>query len=237
MGYMKIALIGYGKMGKLVEQIAIAHGHVIVVKIDPKCQNKTISAESLIDSDVCIDFTHPSQALKNLELAAELGKNVVIGTTGWYEDLNKAEKIVNRHQIGCIYSPNFSLGIALFIKMLSMAATIIAPFDSYDVGGMEIHHNQKADAPSGTAQLIRDELQKLIPRKTNQIDFSSLRVGSVPGTHSIIFDSPVDTITLTHAARNREGFAIGAIHAAEWIIGKKGLFTLDDLLGDVYEKA
>lgn len=226
---MKIALIGYGKMGKIVEQIALQKGHAINVKIDPKCHCKTITRETLSDSDICIDFTQPSDAIENLKQVAKCGKSIVMGTTGWYEHLEEAKRIVEYSKIGFLYAPNFSLGVALFLNIVSQAAAIIAPFENYDVNGFEIHHQKKMDAPSGTASAISRELHANFPNR-NKIDFTSIRVGSVPGTHTVLFDSSADTITLTHTARNREGFAEGAIKAAEWLQGKKGVFTLDDII-------
>lgn len=227
---MKIALIGYGKMGKMVERAALAKGHQIAVKIDPKCPHTRISKEILVGVDLCIDFTRPSCALDNLQRLADLGKSVVMGTTGWYSNLDHAKQIVASSGIGFLYAPNFSLGIALFLKMVAQAAQTVAPFSAYDVSGLEIHHQQKADSPSGTAKALSEQITAHLPRKQDSFSFASVRVGSEPGTHTIIFDSPVDTITLTHQSRSREGFAEGAVQAAEWLQGKKGFFTLNDLL-------
>jgi len=231
---MKIALIGYGKMGKMIEQAALSQGHTIVAIIDPKCPIKHLTEESVKNADVCLDFTRPDQAIPNLTLLAKWKKNVVMGTTGWTDHLNEAKTIVNESNIGFIYSPNFSLGVAIFLKLIDNAAKLIAPFAEYDVSGYEIHHNQKLDRPSGTAQTISDVLHQNLPHKKT-IELSSIRVGSTPGTHSVILDSPFDTITLTHTARNREGFATGAIRAGEWLKNKKGFYTLNDMIKDLYE--
>lgn len=240
---MKIALIGYGKMGKMVEQVAISKGYSIMARIAPQQQYQTITPESVGQADICIDFSHPACAVENIRQAAALGKNIVMGTTGWYHHIDEVKNIIEQANIGFLYSPNFSLGVALFLEIISQAASLISPFDAYDVGGYEIHHNQKKDAPSGTAKAIVKQLLSHIPRKKEvvyemgdtaispeQIHFTSIRTGSVPGTHSVFFDSPADTITLTHTARNREGFASGAIRAAEWLQGKKGFFSLNDML-------
>lgn len=229
---MKIALIGYGKMGKMVEKAAIAQGHVIVAAINSASEHRALAT-----ADVCIDFTHPDCALTHLKLAAELGKNMVMGTTGWYGSLDEARSIVEQSGIGFVYSPNFSLGVALFLQIVSAAASLIAPFETYDVSGLEIHHKHKADSPSGTAKAISEQLQKNMPLKPGPIDFASVRVGMVPGTHSVLFDSPADSITLTHTARNREGFAHGALQAAEWLQHKKGFFTLNDMIRNWNESA
>lgn len=240
---MKIALIGYGKMGKMVEHAAESMGHSIVAKIDPQQKEKTITQDSIGNADVCIDFTHPTCALENIKQVAALGKNIVMGTTGWYDYMNEVKNIVEQTKIGFLFAPNFSLGVALFQEIVSKAASLIAPFEAYDVGGYEIHHRQKADSPSGTAKAIIERLLAEVPRKkeviyelnengitSEQLHFSSLRVGSIPGTHNVTFDSPADTITLTHTARNREGFATGSIRAAEWLQGKKGFFTFNNML-------
>jgi 4-hydroxy-tetrahydrodipicolinate reductase len=246
---MKIALIGYGKMGKMVEEIASSKGYAIMAKIDPQLPHQIITKESLGDADICIDFSHPSCVLNNIKHAAALGKNIVMGTTGWYNHINEAKSIIEHENIGFLYSPNFSLGVALFLEIISQAAALISPFEAYDVGGYEIHHNQKVDSPSGTAKEITKRLLSKISRKkqvvygvneakipSDHIHFTSSRIGSIPGTHSVTFDSPADTITLTHSARNREGFAAGAVHAAEWLNGKKGFFTLEDMLLSTLEK-
>lgn len=239
---MKIALIGYGKMGKMVELAALSKGHAIISKIDPQCHHKNISKESLLDADVCIDFTEPAGVLDNIKCASALGKNIVMGTTGWYDHIDEVKRIVDKAGTGFLYSPNFSLGVALFLEIIAQAAALIGPFDGYDIGGVEIHHSQKADSPSGTAKAIAKRLLANLPRKkevvfgqpkkanSDEIHFTSMRYGSAPGTHSITFDSHADSITLTHTARNREGFAEGAVKAAEWLKDRKGFFTLDEML-------
>lgn len=240
---MKIALIGYGKMGKMIELAAISKGHTIIAKINSHREMQTLTKDLIDHADVCIDFTHPNYAIENIKSIAKFGKNIVMGTTGWYHHIDMVEDIVKDAKIGFLYSPNFSLGVALFLEIVSRAASLVSPFKAYDVGGYEIHHNQKADSPSGTAKAIVERLLSEFADKkeaifelaegkisTEQLHFSSLRLGSIPGTHSITFDSPVDTITLTHTARNREGFAVGAVNAAEWLQGRKGFFTLNDML-------
>lgn len=231
---LKIGLIGYGKMGRMIEQVAHQKGHSIVTK------NGDLAA--LKHAEICIDFSHPSVVMNNILEMAKLGKNLVIGTTGWYDNLSEVREIVREYQIGLLYSPNFSIGVNLFIKIVEEAAALIAPFTEYDVGVFEAHHNQKADSPSGTAKAIANALLNHIIHKNDivenvegrvlphQLHVSSLRCGYIPGTHTVTFDSPADTITLTHQARSREGFARGAVVAAEWLHGKKGLFTLEDIL-------
>lgn len=235
---MKIALFGYGKMGKLVEEIAHRKGHEIVAI------RKNNADLPIIDSaDVCIDFSMPQATLQNLQIAAACKKPMVIGTTGWLNQLPEVSKVVKNAGIGVIYAANFSIGAHLFFKLVANAGALIDKFDEYEVGGYELHHSAKTDSPSGTAKTLGDILLQNMTRKSevqweplnrsvkeNEIHFSSLRCGKAPGKHSIIFDSSVDTITLTHEARNRDGFASGAITAAQWILNRTGLFTIDDLL-------
>ena len=240
---MKIVLIGYGKMGRLIEDIALQNEHIVIAKIHPSGNLSTIDENHIIHADICIDFSTPESALQNIRTVAHFKKNMVMGTTGWYEHLNEVKQIVHESQMGFIFSPNFSIGVHLFHNIVEAAAKLINKFEDYDVAGFEMHHNQKADSPSGTAKSLVYTLLGKIQRKTvpvydiinrpiapHELHFSSLRCGSNTGTHSIVFDSPCDTITLTHQARNREGFARGAIAAAEWLEGKQGFFTLDDMI-------
>jgi 4-hydroxy-tetrahydrodipicolinate reductase len=222
---MKIALIGYGKMGQMVEKSALDHGHTISAKIS----SGEWDAEGIQQADICIEFTEPHSALKNIKKVAEQKKNLIIGTTGWYDQLASVQSIVSESQIGILYSPNFSIGINLLLEILRHTAKLMNNFPNYDVAEVETHHNQKKDAPSGTAIEIAKALQSEMKR-IEQVPISSVRCGSVPGTHEILFDSPCDTISITHTARNREGFAQGAIKAAEWLQGKKGLYTFDDCI-------
>ena len=232
---MKIALIGYGKMGRMIHSLAESKGHFITAIIDSKnTLYEKSSQEAIAHSDLCIDFSTPEAVFENVKFLSERKKNIVMGTTGWTENLPAIEEIVLKSNIGFLYAANFSVGAILFLKLLEQAATLITPLHGYDVAGVEIHHNQKLDSPSGTAKTIMNKLNPLLADK--QLSFSSVRVGNVPGTHSVIFDSPIDTITLTHTARSREGCARGAITVAEWLQGKNGIFTLDDFLeGYAYE--
>lgn len=224
---LKLALFGQGKMGTLVKQLAETRGHII--------------ASSLDHCDLIIDFTKAESVIDNVKKACDAGKNIVIGTTGWLNQLPQVRKLIESSKIGALYSPNFSLGVLLFIKIVEEAAKRLSQTNIYDVAGNEFHHRQKQDSPSGTAQAIASTLLNNWPEKTHplydtpqgKIDekalhFQSVRVGHIPGTHSVYFDSPHDTITLTHAAKGREGFAHGAVMAAEWLHGKKGFFTMED---------
>ncbi|KAF3362961.1 hypothetical protein PHSC3_000495 [Chlamydiales bacterium STE3] len=228
MATLKIALFGKGKMGMLVAEAALEKGHEIA---------------NLENADLAIDFSHPQAVLRNVEKAASSGTSIVVGTTGWENDYEKIQDLVTRYQIGFLYSPNFSIGVHLYLKTLNAAAALIANHDSYDVGGYEMHHQEKADSPSGTAKAITKTLLNHFKNKKaalfetshgkiahDLLHFPSLRLGHHPGMHSVIFDSPYDSITVTHEAKNRKGFATGAIQSAEWLNGKKGFFTLEDIL-------
>jgi 4-hydroxy-tetrahydrodipicolinate reductase len=240
---MRIALIGYGKMGKEVQKIALERGHTIAAIIDPKEKEKEISEHSIGSADLCIDFTEPGAVLGNIQKLAALKKNVVIGTTGWEEALPQVKRIVQESGIGAVCSPNFSIGVLLFLKIVEEAAKLINRFDLYDVSGHEEHHRLKCDSPSGTSKILCDLLIANIERKKQvvydrinnpidpeQLHFSSLRCGSIPGSHTVLLDSPHDTITICHQARNRQGFASGAILAAEWLAGKSGFYTMNDII-------
>ena len=245
---MKIALIGYGKMGKMIEPIAKERGHQVIT-VDPIAEDatyKSIKDADLSDTDVCIDFSHPSTAIKNIKELAALKKNMVIGTTGWYNEIDNVEKLVKDAGVGFIFSSNFSIGVNIFYKIVSLAAAMIDKFDSYDICGVEYHHNQKADSPSGTAQTLANLILKNMKRKnkaifdainrqicSNELHFASVRCGSIPGIHEISIDSAADTITLRHSARSRAGFALGSVLAAEWLQNKQGFFKIDDFMQDL----
>ncbi len=228
---MKIALVGYGKMGQMVEKVAISRGHSIVARLtstswDPK---------ALLEADICIEFTNPESVIKNIQKIAELKKNVIIGTTGWNKNLESVQSIVKENKIGALYSPNFSIGINLFLEIVAQTSKIMNGFAEYDVAGIDYHHNQKKDSPSGTALQIEKAIKENMER-IDQVPFSSIRCGSIPGTHTILFDSPCDTISITHEARNREGFAMGAVQAAEWLQGKPGLYTFADCMKEIIQR-
>lgn len=229
---MKLALIGYGKMGRMIETVAHERGHSIVAIVDPKGPHKQISQDAVGVADLCIDFTTPEAAVANIRACASLGKSLVVGTTGWHERLAIVKEIVDKAGIGLLFSPNFSIGIHLFMRLTALAGQLFDRFHEYDLAISEEHHNQKRDRPSGTAHALADLLKAEMGRyeKGGAPEISSLRCGSIPGSHKLTFDSPVDTITLTHTARSRHGLAEGAVAAAEWLQNKKGFFTLDDML-------
>lgn len=245
---MNIAIIGYGKMGQEVERVARLKGVNVVSIIDPSGSgtHKQIDGNSMRNVDVCVDFSAPNAALGNIEKASRFGKNMVVGTTGWHSKLNKAKEIVKKSRTGLIYASNFSIGVNLFYRVIENAARLINRVDEYDIYGYELHHKNKIDSPSGTAKAIGDILIKNIKRKSmlvfdrmnkkiapNELHFASVRAGSIPGIHIVGFDSSADTIELKHEARNREGFALGALMAAKWINGKKGIYTIDDLMKNI----
>jgi 4-hydroxy-tetrahydrodipicolinate reductase len=244
---MKIAIIGYGKMGKAVELAAKNAKHEVVAIIDSAAAESTakeISAQNLNGAQVVIDFTHPDSALANIRKYGELKVNAVIGTTGWYESLPEVEKIVSASGIGLLYAGNFSVGVNTFYAVVAEAAKRLSSAGGFDVAVHEVHHTGKADAPSGTAREIANTIlanfggkQKILldnaeqPVKPESLQVTSSRVGKVVGIHEVTFDGESDTITLTHSGKNRMGYAAGAVAAGEWLQGKHGVFTAKDWLG------
>ena len=232
---MNIAIIGYGKMGHEIEKAARDRGINVVSTIDPdnsSATHKNIDENSLKNADVCIDFTKPNSVVGNIKKISKFKKNIVVGTTGWHNQINEVKKIVRQNNIGLIYASNFSIGVNIFFRMIENAARIMNNVEAYDVFGYELHHSRKLDSPSGTAKSIEKILTSSIKRK-KEVPFASVRAGSIPGTHVVGFDSSADTIELKHTARNREGFALGAIMAAEWINKKKGFFEIDDMMKEL----
>lgn len=240
---LKLGLVGYGRMGKEVEKVAHARGHVVLQTYDVP-HLLTPDAE-VGDIDVFIEFTQPDVALANIEIALKLGKPIVVGTTGWHQHLSEVEDKVKRAGSGLIYASNFSIGMNIFFRLTEFAARLLDNFAEYDPFLHEAHHRGKLDSPSGTAVSLAQLVLANSSRKTelltsppagkiqpHQLHVSSTRSGAIPGMHSVCFDSEADTIELKHTARNRSGFALGAVHAAEWIVGKQGLYSMADLLDD-----
>jgi 4-hydroxy-tetrahydrodipicolinate reductase len=242
---MTIALIGYGKMGKEVEAAArerhITLGHVFTEEENPDAT--ALTRKSLHGIDVCIDFSTPTAVLGNIRAVAAAGCNIVVGTTGWYDHLEEVRSLVKEKNIGFLYAANFSLGINIFSRIVMDAARLFDRQAGYDVAVSEIHHRGKADSPSGTALSLGALILQTFRRKTelltetphgtiasHQLHVSSARVGTTTGTHSVTFDSEADTIELRHTARNRRGFALGALVAAEWLKGKRGFYTMQDVI-------
>ena len=231
---MKIALLGYGKMGHVIERIAQERGHSIVLR-------KSIedSFEGLSDADVAIDFSVPEAALQNIITCFEHNIPVVSGTTGWLKDYPHAVEVCLLKQGAFIYGSNFSLGVNLFFEMNKKLAQLMQPFKNYQVSMEEIHHTQKLDAPSGTAITLAQDIIENSNFKQWSMDkdnHDSLfidvkRIDQVPGTHKIFYQSEVDTLEFSHIAHNRDGFALGALIAAEWLVDKKGVFTMKEVLG------
>ena len=230
---MKIALLGYGKMGKVIERIALERGHEIVLKKD---ENNTY--EGLSNADVAIDFSVPSAAVENISSSFHANVPVVSGTTGWLDRYDEVITLCKEKKGGFISSSNFSLGVNLFFEINDYLAKIMAPYTSYSVAMEEIHHTQKLDAPSGTAiSLAKGVIENspytnwtLDQATANEIHIDAKRIADVPGTHTVIYNSEVDSIEIKHTAHNREGFALGAVIAAEWLAGKQGVFTMKDVL-------
>jgi 4-hydroxy-tetrahydrodipicolinate reductase len=226
----KLAIVGYGKMGKLIEQFAPEHGFEIVLKLDEfnNTNYEGVTPENFRGIDVAVDFSIPSAVVENVERIATLGVNLVIGTTGWLDRAEHVRRVVEQRRIGLVWSPNYSVGMNVFSRLVAEAARLLATEESYGAWGWEIHHITKKDVPSGTLLKLVDGMKKA--GYGRYIDVSASRAGAHPGTHEIGFDSAADTITLRHAARGREGFARGALKAARWVIGKKGFHEFSDIL-------
>lgn len=231
---MKIALLGYGKMGKVIERIALERGHEIVLKKD-----HDTTFDGLKNADVAIDFSVPDSAVANISECLNNGTPVISGTTGWLTNYPKMVQLCEEKKGSFIYGSNFSLGVNVFFELNEYLAKMMTNLKQYNVSMEEIHHTQKLDAPSGTAITLADGIIKhtdyanwtLETPISNEIHIDAKRIENVPGTHSVFYDSEVDQIEIKHTAHSREGFALGAVIAAEWIVGKKGVFTMKDVLG------
>lgn len=231
---MKIALLGYGRMGKVIERIALERGHEVVLR-----KTDVDTFEGLELADVAIDFSVPDAAVSNISTCLENNIPVISGTTGWLEDYPKMVKLCEDKNGAFIYGSNFSLGVNIFFELNAHLAKMMANLGQYKISMEEIHHLQKLDAPSGTAISLANDIIKnsdysswaIENAKEDEIFIDAKREEGVPGTHSVYYTSTVDTIEIKHTAHNREGFALGAVVAAEWIIGKKGVFGMKDVLG------
>jgi 4-hydroxy-tetrahydrodipicolinate reductase len=270
---MNIAIIGYGKMGTIIESIAIGQGHNITAAVDPlysrgetasgapvfkTIPEMTAAFSKITDGiDVALEFTRPDTALANIKALAARQVPVVAGTTGWLDRLGEAAAAVTAARSSLVWASNFSLGVNLFYRIAAFAAKLAESFPEYDVAGYEIHHNKKADSPSGTAKALVETVLNTMNRKTKavyemldrppkpeELHYASVRLGSVPGTHTLVFDSSADSIEITHSARNRDGLANGALTAACWLLRctgperktgmpRQGVFTIDDVLHDI----
>jgi 4-hydroxy-tetrahydrodipicolinate reductase len=230
---VNIALLGYGRMGKTIEKIAVSRGHNIVLKID-----KHVTDYDITQADVAIEFSVPSAAVGNLSKALNNDVPVVSGTTGWLNDYDDIIRLCKDRDGAFIYASNFSIGVNVFFELNKQLAKMMSNLDKYKVSLQEIHHTHKLDAPSGTAITLAEGIidnshytnWSLENSHSETIKIEAKRIEDVPGTHSIIYNSSVDSIEIKHTAKNREGFALGAVIAAEWIIGKTGIFTMKDVL-------
>ncbi len=227
---MRIAIVGYGKMGRMIERLALERGIAVATKLDEhnNANFEGLTAENFLDVDVAIDFSIPSTVVGNIERIAALGVNLVVGTTGWQEHIPHVKSVVAQHGIGLVWSPNYSVGVNAFFRIVSAAAKLLSNEPEYEAWAWEIHHSAKKDAPSGTLLKLVDEMREA--GYGRHVDVASNRAGAIPGTHEIGFDSAADTIALRHTARSREGFALGAIKAAQWVAGKKGFHEFGDVL-------
>jgi len=236
---MRIALIGYGKMGKEIEKIALDHGHEIVLKIDIT-NPEDLTIKNLQKADVAIEFTMPLSAVKNYQLCFDAGIPVVSGTTGWLDRQKEVFENCKKQNGTFFYASNFSLGVNIFFSLNKKLAALMANHDGYKISITEIHHTHKLDAPSGTAITLAEGIMENIPAKTkwinqptendDELEIISERIGEIPGTHSIKYDSEVDYLEITHCAKSRKGLAFGAVLAAEFSYNKKGILTMNDLL-------
>jgi 4-hydroxy-tetrahydrodipicolinate reductase len=228
-----LAIVGYGKMGNLIERLATEHGFEVRATFDSRnnAHAQALSHETLRGVDVAVEFTAPHAAAENIKRLAALGVNTVVGTTGWLDQLPAARAAVEQGKTGLVWAPNFSVGVNLFFQAVAQAAALFAKHPEYDAWGWEIHHGTKKDAPSGTLKKLAEEMRAAGYGRL--VNLSSNRAGAHSGTHEIGFDSVADTITLRHTARNREGFVHGALRAARWIAGKKGFFEFKEILSEL----
>jgi len=228
-----LAIIGYGKMGKLIERLAPEYGFEVRAKFSggDNPGGHGLSHETLRGIDVAVEFTTPVAAPVNIRRLAALGINSVVGTTGWFEQLSVAREAVVHAKTGLVWAANFSVGVNLFMQTVAHAAALFAKHAEYEAWGWEIHHSAKKDAPSGTLKKLAEEIHAA--GYTRPVSLSSNRAGAIPGTHEIGFDSGADTITLRHTARSRDGFARGTLQAARWVVGKKGFYEFKEILGEL----
>ena len=230
---MNLAIIGYGKMGRLIERLAPEYGFDLKVRldVDNNANFEGLTAANFRGIDAAVEFSTPSAAPENIERLARLGVNVVVGTTGWFDQLARMRSIVDGGHTGLVWSPNFSVGISVFSQIVAEAARLLSRQPEYGAWAWEIHHATKRDAPSGTLLALVETMKQSGYEKP--IDASASRAGTHPGTHEIGFDSAGDTITIRHAARSRDGFARGALRAARWIVGKKGFFDFREIVNEL----
>ncbi len=227
---MRLAIVGHGRMGRMVEQLAPEYGFEVGLILD--VHNNTayegLTAANFEGIDAAVEFSLPASAVENIERLAALGINTVTGTTGWHNQMERVREFVERHGTGLVWSANYSIGMNVFFRLAAEAARLLAEQPDYGAWGWEIHHDTKQDAPSGTLLQLVERMKRA--GYSRPIDVSANRAGRHPGTHEIGFDSAADTISLRHVTRNREGFARGALHAARWLQGRKGVHEFGDIL-------
>lgn len=247
---MRVLLVGYGQMGRQIEEVLKEKNHEITGRVDPVAgEVGTIDHELAGDSDVAIDFSAPDAVLGNIELYTRFGLNAVVGTTGWSDHAESVEKAVVAGGTGLLHGANFSIGAHIFFALISHAVNLINPLPEYDILAYELHHKRKKDSPSGTAlsiaeiilngstrknSLVTEKLDR--PPKENELHFASVRGGELPGIHRVVIDSAADTIELSHSVRNRRGFALGAVLGAEWISKRKGFYRVEDFIKEMLER-
>ena len=230
---MNLAIVGYGKMGRMIEQLAPEYGFDVKLRLDinNNASYEGMTKENFRGIDAAVEYATPGTVLENIDRLAQLGVNSVIGTTGWFGEIDRAREAVARGGTGLVWSPNFSVGVGIFLGLVAEAAQKMARQPEYGAWAWEIHHATKKDAPSGTALAMVERMKQ--SGYDREIDISSSRAGTVPGTHEVGFDSAADTITIRHTARSREGFARGALRAARWVAGKKGFFDFREIVGQL----
>lgn len=225
-----LAIVGYGRMGKLIENLAPQYGYEVRLRLDEHNNSRFegITAENFRGIDTAIEFSVPSAVPENIRRISALGVNLVVGATGWLEEIDEVRKVIDAAGTGLVWSPNFSVGMQAFFRIVAEAAKLMSSEPEYESWAWEIHHSKKQDAPSGTLLKLIEKMKQA--GYTGRIDVASNRAGAIPGWHEIGFDSASDTITLRHTARNREIFASGALKAAQWIEGKRGFFEFGEIL-------
>jgi 4-hydroxy-tetrahydrodipicolinate reductase len=227
---LKLALLGHGKTGRVVADLAESRGFrvALILTEESNPDGSGITRKDFEGVDVCVDFTTPAAVVENIRRVAALGVDLVVGTTGWHDRLDEVRRIIESSGVGMVYAPNFSIGVQLFYRVARAAAEAFAKFPAYAPFITETHHQFKKDAPSGTALELKRQVAPHFGER--EIPVASVRAGYIPGTHELGFDSEADTLILRHTARSRQGFAEGALYAARWVVGKKGLFSFADVL-------
>jgi 4-hydroxy-tetrahydrodipicolinate reductase len=236
---MKVALLGYGKMGKEIEKVLLQRGHTVVLIVDTSSR-EMIQAQDLSVADIAIEFSVPSSAVENIRLCFSADLPIVVGTTGWFDELNEVKKLCDNAKQSLLYASNFSIGVNLFFEVNKVLAKYMNLQADYSINMKEIHHLQKKDAPSGTAITLANDIVNAIDRKTSwvnrktqndkELEVLSERKSDVPGTHEVVYASEIDELLIKHTAHSRRGFAMGAVLAAEWLADKKGVYTMSDVI-------